>query len=633
MSSPIHVLRQFWSYESFRPMQEAVIRSIMDNRDTLALLPTGGGKSVCFQIPALLKEGICIVVSPLIALMKDQTENLKKRGIKALAIYSGMSSGEIDATLDNAVYGNYKLLYLSPERLRTEIFRVRLQKMNVSFLVVDEAHCISQWGYDFRPDYLLIKELLTITGPIPVVALTASATPKVAIDIMDKLGFKEHNLIKSGFERENLAYIVKQTEDKNGQLLRIVKAVKGSGIVYVSQRKRAEELASFLVSQSIAADSYHAGYSADLRSKKQDDWKNGDISVIVSTNAFGMGIDKPDVRFVCHFDIPESLEAYFQEAGRAGRDGNKAYAVLLWNNSDIKRLNQIVTLSFPKIEYIKDIYQKLYRFFDYAYGSGKGDAVRFNITEFCSKYRINASSVYYAIKHLESEDYLKLTEELYNPSRIMFLVNRDELYNVQLKNESLDSFIKSILRLYTGLFSEYTSIDEDFIARAIRNSKAAVVATLIRLSRMGILAYIPGAHSPLLIFNFERLQEEGMVISEQNYRQKRERLQERINSVVEYASDKESCRSVYLVKYFGQSDAAMCGICDVCLALKSKKRDDKELEIEIIDILTKSPVEIKTLINLYEQENIKIVDLLRDMVQREVLYVDSDMVYLSKKSR
>jgi len=633
MDSPLDILKKYWSFESFRPLQEDIINSVLENRDTLALLPTGGGKSLCFQIPALIKDGICIVISPLIALMKDQVENLRSRGIKALSVHSGMTANEVDAALDNAIFGNYKFLYLSPERARTEIFRVRAAKMNISFIVVDEAHCISQWGYDFRPEYLLIKEILEVTGPLPIIALTATATTEVAKDIMDKLAFREPNLIKGRFERDNLSYVVRHSEDKNGQLLKIIRSVKGSSIVYVRERRRAEEVSAFLRSQGISADSYHAGFSSKLRTSKQDEWHNGITSVIVSTNAFGMGIDKGDVRFVCHFDIPESIEAYFQEAGRAGRDGNRSYAVLLWNSNDIRRLRQIASITFPEIDFIKEIYQKLYRYFNYSYGSGKGESVRFNLLEFASKYKIHTSTIYYAIKYLESCGYVKLTEELDNPSRIMFLVNRDELYAIQLKNESLDSFIKSLLRLYEGLFSGYLSIDEEYIARVTRNSRAAVVSMLIKLSRMGVIGYIPGARSPLLIFLEERLEEKGLYISENEYNKRKDSFVKRTEAVIEYVNEETICRSRYLTSYFGQSEGSDCGICDICIG-KRRLREGKyylqEIERRLIEILMESSRTMEEISSMIEDESGCYLDILREMADRGGVKVDGEKIILVK---
>lgn len=631
--TPKEILKRYWSYNSFRPLQEEIINSVMSKQDTLALLPTGGGKSLCFQIPALMQEGICIVVSPLIALMKDQVENLRNRGVKALVVHSGMSANEVDAALDNAIYGSYKFLYLSPERLRTEMFKTRVSKMNVSFIAVDEAHCISQWGYDFRPDYLLIKEIQEYTGKIPIVALTATATPEVTLDIMNKLGFEKPNLIKGNFERENLSYVVRYTEDKNGSLLRIVKSLNGSGIVYVRERKRAQEIAGFLNSQGISADSYHAGFSSKLRSNKQDQWMSGTTSVIVSTNAFGMGIDKGDVRFVCHYDMPESLEAYYQEAGRAGRDGERSFAVLLWNNHDIKRLRQIVKVTFPETEYLSSIYQKLYRFCDIAYGDGKDFVTRFNLKDFAIQYKLHAATAYYAIKYLESEGFLKLTEELNNPSRIMFIVNRDELYGVQLKDEILDTFIKSLLRLYQELFSNYISIDEEFIARVTRNSVAAISAMLIKLSRMGVIAYIPGAKSPLLIFNLDRESESGFSISKESYTKKLDSFNKRIESVISYANQNTKCRSGYLVEYFGQKEWQKCGICDVCIGKKKMQESagyQQEVERKLIELLIESPRTLSELTLLLNDDTKYYLELLRNMADRGGIKIEGDIIILIK---
>ena len=634
MYNPLEILKKYWSHNSFRPLQEEVINSIVNRQDTLVLLPTGGGKSLCFQIPALMQEGICIVVSPLIALMKDQVESLRRKGIKALAVHSGLSAGEVDAALDNAIYGDYKFLYLSPERLKTEMFRTRVQKMNISFIAVDEAHCISQWGYDFRPDYLQIKEILEYTGKIPIIALTATATPEVTQDIMDNLGFENPLLIKGNFERDNLSYVVRYTEDKNGSLLKIAKSVIGSGIVYVRERKKAQEIADFLKSQGVSADSYHAGFSSKLRAAKQDDWMNGSTNVIVSTNAFGMGIDKGNVRFVCHFDMPESLEAYYQEAGRAGRDGKQSYAALLWNNYDIKRLRQIIRITFPDTEYLAFIYQKLYRFFDIAYGHGRGLAVRFNLIDFSREYKLHAPTAYYAIKYLESEGILKLTEELDNPSRVMFIINRDALYGVQLKNDALDTLIKSLLRLYQGIFSSYVSIDEELIARTIRNSKAATTEMLIRLSQMKVIAYIPGAKSPLLIFNQEREVEQGFYISKESYNKKLSSFSKRIESVISYSKESNKCRSGSLVEYFGQTEWKNCGICDICIG-KKKQREaegyEQQIERKLVELLIESPRTLDDLSLLINDETKCYLDILRDMADRGGIEVKGDTIILTNR--
>ncbi len=564
------ILKQVWGYDSFRPKQEEIINEALEGRDVLALMPTGGGKSICFQVPALAKEGICIVVSPLIALIKDQVQNLVGKGIPALSIYSGMSRGRIDAALDNAIYGNYKFLYVSPERLRTAIFRERVAKMNVNFLVVDEAHCISQWGYDFRPPYLKIAEIRELIGDVPVIALTATATKSVADDIMSKLDFAEPNLISSGFARENLAYVVRNTDDKLGNLLRICRGVPGTGIIYVRERKKCEEIANFLKVQGVDADFYHAGMSRELRTLKQDNWQSDKLRVIVSTNAFGMGIDKPDVRFVVHYDVPSAIESYFQEAGRAGRDGKKSYATLLWNSEDIKRLRQIHSVNFPPLDYIKDIYQKVFQYLGYAYEEGNGSVSKFDLADFARHFSLNAPTAYYAIKYIEQEGYWELTDELDNPAKIMFTVSRDSLYKVQLNNRTLDTFLKSLMRIYTGLFSKITPIDEEYVARITTDSPQGVKQKLITLSRMHVLKYIPRVKTPLMIMHYERLTESNFYLPDKRYNERKEVFADRIEAMIEYLQEESLCRSRQLIKYFGQEDIPNCGICDVCLSNRKR---------------------------------------------------------------
>ena len=559
------ILKKFWGYSSFRPMQEDIIKSALEGKDTLALMPTGGGKSICFQVPAMAREGLCLVVSPLIALIKDQVQNLNSKGIKALAVYSGMSYNQIDIALDNAIYGDYKFLYVSPERLQTRLFKERVRRMEINFLVVDEAHCISQWGYDFRPAYLEIKEIKQIIGDVPVIALTATATKAVADDIMRVLEFSHPNVISSGFERKNLSYVVRQAEDKFGNLLKICNGVPGTGIVYVRERKRCEEISSFLRQNGITADFYHAGLGKELRSAKQDAWKNNTIRVIVATNAFGMGIDKPDVRFVIHYDLPDSIEAYFQEAGRAGRDGERSYATMLWNSTDVQRLRQIHTISYPDMEYIKEVYQKVFIYLNIPYEEGRDSVNKFNLVEFSKKYSLNAVSAYYAIKYLEQEGYWELTDELDNPTKIMFVVGRDELYKVQIDKPELDKFIKSILRIYSGLFSRITSIDEEYIARVTMDSLAGVKEKLLQLSRLHIIKYIPRVRTPLIIMNTERLVEANLYLSPKRYEERKNLFKERIESIISYAREDDVCRSRMLIDYFGQEVKGDCGICDVCI--------------------------------------------------------------------
>ena len=633
----LNILQENWGYDSFRPGQTEIIESALSGKDTLALMPTGGGKSICFQVPALAKDGICLVISPLIALIKDQVQNLNKKGIKALAVYSGMSYNQIDAALDNAIYGDYKFLYVSPERLQTPLFKGRAGKMNINFLVVDEAHCISQWGYDFRPSYLEIKNIKSIIGDVPIIALTATATKRVAEDIVEKLGFGEHNIISTGFERPNLSYVVRNTEDKYGHILRISYGVQGTGIIYVRERKKSEEIAAFLRSNGVVADFYHAGLSKELRSLKQDQWKRGEVRIIVATNAFGMGIDKPDVRFVIHYDLPDSLEAYFQEAGRAGRDGNRSYTTLLWNDSDLKRLRAIHNVTYPPIDYIKEIYQKVFIYLQIPYEAGKESVNKFNLQEFARKFSLNAVSAYYAIKYIEQEGYWELTDEIDNPSRIMFLVNRDELYKVQLGKVQLDAFIKALLRLYTGLFSKITPIDEAYIAKTTMDSEAGVKEKLINLSRMRIIKYIPRLRTPLIIMNYERLLEGNFYLSQKRYNERCEMFGKRIESVINFVKNDSVCRSRQLIEYFGQETQYDCGVCDICISKKNssnpKMYRDAAKE-KILSLLKDSAAQDKTVdlsdIQTIAEENYKLyTDVLRQMEDYGIITITGNQIKLS----
>ncbi|MFA7115947.1 MAG: ATP-dependent DNA helicase RecQ [Bacteroidales bacterium] len=573
------VLKKYWGYDEFRPGQENIINSALSKKDILAILPTGGGKSLCFQIASLSVEGMALVITPLISLMKDQVQNLRVMGIKALMINSSMTYHEIDVTLDNAIYGDYKFLYLSPERLKTDMFRTRIDKMNINFLVVDEAHCISQWGYDFRPNYLLIKEIREYIPKVSVIALTATATPQVANNIMENLGFKKKNLIQTSFARPNLSYIVRKVEDKFGKLLTICNSIQGTGIIFVRKRKRAEEIADFLRQQKVNADYYHAGLISKVRTKKQDMWKNGTTRIIVATNAFGMGIDKSDVRFVCHFDIPESLESYYQEAGRAGRDGKRSYAICLWNKTDIFSLKRIFTMSFPNMDTIKDIYQKIYMFLNIPYEEGKGRTYKFDLVKFSIKSKLHPVSAYYALKYLCSVGYMTVTEEIDNPSRIYFKVHRDELYKVQLRDRELDEFIKGIMRIYPGLFSHHVSINETFIAKTLRQSLPKVKILLNKLSQMRLLDYKESSKSPLITFHTERLVPDNLYLSNKDYELRKTVYQHRMNSIIEYISsdiDKtpmhQGCRSKRLLAYFGEMDSPECGFCDLCRAAKKLQK-------------------------------------------------------------
>ena len=543
-------LRKYWGYDSFRPMQKEIISSALAGKDTLAILPTGGGKSICFQVPTMMSEGICIVVSPLISLMKDQVENLCERGIKALAVYSGMSWRDIDIALDNAVYGGYKFLYVSPERLQTEIFRVRVAKMKVCYLAIDEAHCISQWGYDFRPDYLKIKELRAILPDVPVIALTATATRFVAEDIMKQLGFAESNMIVSGFERPNLKYVIRESENKLGQLLKLCNGVEGSGIVYVAKRKSAEDVAAFLQSQGVDAAAYHAGMNGKVRADIQQEWKTGAKRIIVATNAFGMGIDKGDVRFVCHYEIPASPEAYFQEAGRAGRDGRQAYALLLWNESDLARLKKTGMAAYPSLDYIKDVYQKVFTYLGIPYEEGAMSSRKFNLEDFCRKFKLFSSSAYYAIKYIEMSGYWSLTEEIDISSRINMLVDREALYSQQL-GQDLDTLLNVIMRMYPGLFGGFITIDEEKIAASGHYSVLAVEAKLKRLDAKRILKYVPKVKSPILNIVNERLYEKNLHLPKDEYQARVDRNMTRIAAMEEYVRTAADAPEKFLIKYFG----------------------------------------------------------------------------------
>lgn len=608
------ILVKYWGFTSFRSIQEDVIDSVCRGQDTLALMPTGGGKSITFQVATLAMEGICIVVTPLVALMKDQVDTLRKKGIKAAYLHSGMRHDELSIVLDNCIYGGYKFLYVSPERLSTEIFLYRISKMNVCLIAVDEAHCISQWGYDFRPSYLRIAELRDALPGVPVLAVTATATLQVVDDIQKQLKFKSTNAFSVSFERKNLSYIVRKKEDKLGYLLATLSKNKGAGIVYVRNRRKTEEIATELFKHGVIADFYHAGLDPKVREEKQNRWKNG-TSVMVCTNAFGMGIDKPDVRFVVHIDLPDSPEAYFQEAGRAGRDGKPAYAVLLYTDGDITKLEENVGKQFPPIDQIKRVYHALGNFFQIPVGSGAGKACEFNIIEFCNKYKLNAVETFSCVRMLEQEGYIELSDSMDVRSKVRFIIERDELYKYQVKNQQFDGFIKMLLRTYSGIFTDYAKVDEDNIA-----SKAGVAPEIVKrylslLEKQRVINYYPASKYPIMFFSVDRLDAESVHISHARYAERKDRCESRVGAMIHYVTGVSKCRSQYLLNYFGQTDAPRCGTCDVCQGRNNLDMSKLEFDqaLAYIKHTTASPVMLDALVDngpLLPEKIIKALDWL-----------------------
>ena len=624
------ILMKYWGYPSFRPLQKDIILSVLAGRDTLALLPTGGGKSVCFQVPALAVKGLCLVITPLIALMRDQVEHLRTKGVKAAAIHSGMPQGEAEIVINNAVYGDLKLLYLSPERLQSEIFRENLRKMKVGLIAVDESHCISQWGYDFRPPYLQIAEIREFFPGVPVVALTATATPPVVKDIQDKLRFRAGNIFRSSFRRENLTYMVIKEEDKFGRLLKIAGRIKGTGIVYMRNRRKTREIATFLSKNGITADFYHAGLDQRVRDARQDAWLRGACRVIVATNAFGMGIDKPDVRLVVHMDIPDSLEAYFQEAGRGGRDGKPSFAVMLFNESDIADARHNMARSFPSPATIKTVYQALGNYFQLPVGSGKDQDFDFEISEFSRNFKLDPVTVHNSLKFLEKEGYLVTTEALHEPSKLHIIADRGVLYDFQLRNAAMDSFIKVILRSYGGLFNDFVPINEQELAYRSALTKEEAVANIAHLHRLGLVEYVPQKDKPRVIFTEARLDERHVIISDRHYKERKEQASARLNDVIEYATSTASCRSQSLLAYFGESQSGPCGKCDVCIEQHKRKVNEREFERLKIMVQTLLQKKVPT---IYE-----VVDSLQEHDEDKVLAVvqwllDHGMIIKDERNR
>ncbi len=628
-----NILKEYWGYEDFRPLQEDIIKSVSEGRDTLGLMPTGGGKSITFQVPALAKEGICLVVTPLIALMKDQVSNLKRKGIKATMIYSAMSREDILTVFDNCYFGDYKFLYVSPERLSTELFQKKIQAQRLSMIVVDESHCISQWGYDFRPSYLKIAEIRKFFPEIPVLALTATATPEVVDDIQEKLHFAKKHVYKKSFERSNLAYVVRRTENKLEQLLRILNSVKGTSVVYVRSRSRTKEIAEFLEQNGISADFFHAGLSDEEKDRKQHNWKTDVCRVIVATNAFGMGIDKPDVRSVVHIDLPDSIEAYFQEAGRAGRDGEKAYAVLLFNSSDATKLKKRIADNFPSKDFIKKVYERLGNFFELGVGYGLEKIYAFNLNDFCKKNALPINPTYSALKILELSGYLELTEELDNPSKLMFSVSKDGLYKLDSLNKKYDNLIQVLLRSYTGVFTDYVHINEDVIAERLNKTRNEIYNELLDLQKKGIVRYIPFRKTPFIIYTRERQDISDLHLPVAAYDERKQRYEKQVFSMLDYAESDNVCRSRILLDYFGEENSNDCRQCDVCLSKRNIEsnsyRDEVKAKIEYL--LKKEPLSVNELIKRIAGNETSILEIITSLLDTDFLEQDNRMRLKIKK--
>lgn len=629
------ILKQYWGYDSFRDLQEEIITSIGEGKDTLGLMPTGGGKSITFQVPALAQEGLCIVITPLIALMKDQVHNLRKRGIKALAVYSGMTRQEIITALENCIFGDYKFLYISPERLDTEIFRIKLRSMKVSMITVDESHCISQWGYDFRPAYLKIAEIRELLPGVPVLALTATATPEVVKDIQARLNFHEGNVFRMSFERKNLAYIVRKTDNKTSELLHILRRIPGSAIIYARNRRRTKEITELLVNEDITADFYHAGLDNAVKDLRQKRWQNGEVRVMVATNAFGMGIDKPDVRIVLHLDLPDSPEAYFQEAGRAGRDGEKAYAVILYSKSDKTTLHKRVVDTFPDKEYILNVYEHLQYYYQMAMGDGFQCVREFNIEEFCRKFKYFPVPVDSALKILSQAGYLEYTDEQDNASRILFTLRRDELYKLREMGAETEALIQTILRSYTGVFTDYAYISEASLSIRTGLTREKIYNILVTLTKRRIVDYIPRKKTPYIIYTRERQELRFVHIPPSVYEERKVRYEARIKAMEEYVTSENVCRSRMLLRYFGEKNEHNCGQCDVCISHRAtdvtlSEDSFEELKQQITELLAQKPLLPVEIANKVEAERERVAEVIHHLLEEGALKMQDGMIYISK---
>lgn len=623
------ILKRYWGYDNFRGIQEDIIKSICSGNDTLGLMPTGGGKSITFQVPALAMDGVCVVITPLIALMKDQVLNLRKRGIKAAAIYSGMTRDTIITTMENAIFGAVKILYVSPERLTSETFLKKLSHVKVSLLTIDEAHCISQWGYDFRPSYLRIGEIRRLFPHVPVLALTATATPPVVSDIQQRLGFKTENVFRMSFERKNLAYVVRNTDDKYHELLHILSSVDGSAIVYARSRKRTKEMAQQLAADGVSATFYHAGLELGEKDRRQKSWIADETRVIVATNAFGMGIDKPDVRVVIHIDCPDSIEAYFQEAGRAGRDGKKAYAILLYNNNDRAKLTRRIADTFPEKDYIRKVYEHLAYYYQVGVGSGYGVTFEFDIARFCQVFRHFPVPVDSALTILSRAGYIDYTENQDTQARVHFLVERDQLYRLSGNSELEDKVIVTLLRNYGGLFSDFGYISEDFVAAQLGMKKHELYQVLRALHIKHIINFIPEKSTPYIRYTQRREDSEYLVFPKEVYEERLERYKARIESMLQYATGSDTCRSQMLLEYFGESGAKPCMQCDVCIAAKKDgmfRADRNHAEQQIMDALNdRQPHPLTDLLALSLPTTV-LDTALKHLLDEETIAVEDGMV-------
>lgn len=631
------ILKQYWGYDSFRGIQQEIIESIGSGKDTLGLMPTGGGKSITFQVPALAKEGLCLVITPLIALMKDQVQNLRKRGIRALAIYSGMNRQEIVTTLENCIFGNYKFLYISPERLDSELFQSKLKKMNVSMITVDESHCISQWGYDFRPAYLKIADIRQLLPNVPILALTATATPEVVSDIQMRLGFKQENVFRMSFERKNLAYVVRNTDNKSEELLYILRKMSGSAIVYVRNRRKTKEIAELLKNEQITAEFYHAGLDNAAKDIREQLWKNGKSRVMVATNAFGMGIDKPDVRLVIHMDLPDSIEAYFQEAGRAGRDGEKAYSVILYSNADKARLQKRIPDNFPEKEYIREVYEHVQYYYQMAMGDGQGCMRPFDLEDFCRKFKHYPIQADSALRILTQAGYLEYTDSQENASRLLFTLKRDELYKLRETDETTEKLIQTILRSYTGLFTDYVFISEKALSTRTGLTLQEIYERLVNLAKLGIVHYIPQRNTPYIIYTRARVEKEDIRITPEVYEERKKRFQLRIEHMIDYATAYYPCRSRMLLSYFGEKNNHNCGICDTCVSLRKGEKmlpetDIDKLHEQVIALLNKEAQFPHIIAKIIDADKDVLALLLRQLLESEQLIMNNGKIQINQKS-